>query len=296
MGGKTVTDSDRKDIRLLWSQNVRLSRIKKLTGFSESTIMKLGRGVERPPCECGRVAGHKGHCRERNAGILDAMKEARAFWEGVPDDIVLRRYKLGDDLDDIASEIESVTGRRVTNVAVQVRANKLNTTRPDDFRSDLRKRGVTGHRKGTKNRRPYVMKRVRSRNTKRKFVSELSLVAEECDAVFEYLMVLDRQDMDLCVHSETKLKYKDNTVHFKWLKEQARKRQRKSQNIIPDNFERAVIVQLYVPRPVVENTIPTARADPATKGKPYSMSSMSGPDPDRERRLRQMAEASKGRV
>ncbi len=279
MGSRSLTEGDRTDIRLLWSQNVRLSRIRKITGFSESTIMKLGRGVERPPCECGRAAGHRGHCRARNAAVLDAMKEARAFWEGAPDEVILRRYKLGDDLDVIADEIEGVTGRRVTKVAVQVRANRLNATRPTDFLSVLRKRGVTGRRKGTKNRRPYVRKGFRARNAKGRFENEIVAAMDECDAVFERFIILDQQEIERCVCYEKRLKH--NMIETQ---------------LASFATPRVTIAQLNERYRDAEKPLPTARADPATKGVPYRMVAMRGPDPSREARLRQMAEASKGRV
>ncbi len=51
----------------------------------------------------------------------------------------------------------------------------------------------------------------------------------------------------------------------------------------------------FVP-PDAPNVLPTARADPASKGVRFSMMAMAGPDPLAEARRRQVAEGARGRV
>ena len=60
--------------------------------------------------------------------------------------------------------------------------------------------------------------------------------------------------------------------------------------------ERIVARRLLNPLPVIERTVPTVAPSPETKGIPYHMAAMNGPDPLRMRKIAQMLEGARGKV
>lgn len=125
------------------------------TGINWATCRKYMMVIERPPCPCGRPAGHRGNCAHRKATmprVAAFLLTWRKLW--TPEmDSVLRQDWDSDILPSfIAGRINRDCRRNdMTGSKIQARAAYLKLRRPEYFNRVLRQRGISGRRLGRKN-------------------------------------------------------------------------------------------------------------------------------------------------
>ena len=302
-------------------------------GCSWKTVRRIADrlSADRGCCGCGRPSGHKGHCRVRL--VVMALRSGRKrrwaggrrpVWTDAADEVLRLGYPSGVAMVQLRAEVGAVLGRAMSAPAIWDRAGKLGLKRASMRQALLASGSRVGRPAGTKNSRPYV--RVGWRPTR-----PITLAAIEADLVFEYLIERDYVETELAFHRALRVKrsaarhiYNESRAaeRLKWAaiidrqaaaaEEADRKRRAAREAKAAQRAAKASTVERFV-HPAhlteklalatlnrlvspVENVLPTARADPATKGVPYRMAAFTVPDPMREVRLRQMAEAGRGRV
>ena len=220
---------------------------------------------------------------------------ARSVWPGdaKADSIVIRDYPKGVTLASIAAALFNECGIKVTSTAVQSRAQRLRISRPDDYMRSLRQAGTTGRKKGVANRRPYARCKEIARDAETGgYVGWIEVLACEFDVTFKDIVDADRERDDVAFG-----------VRMRLLRERKRlDREAAPPVAMPKIVDRPIHAvpsertrDTFVPQ-TAPNVLPTARADPAAKGRPFRMSVMSGPDPLAEARRRQALEGARGRV
>lgn len=276
-------------------------------GCCAATVSRLADGIERAPCGCGRSAGHKGHCSFRVVpGSTRFGRRAGEYvlWSAYADDILRRRYAAGDALGDIAAHVGPLSGRKVTGRMVRDRANKLKVGRPEGYFTARR----MGRPVGSKNKRPYIRRGWRP--TKPRIDAfELAVIANVSDLIFEWLVENDRDAEDAARQRQMRARDESewrllksaagislSTVRKPRHRAPAVRTEAPEYVLSPAAIEQVTMKASKRPSDMARDTIPTARRDPATKGVPFGMSSMKGPDPLRHLKLEQASKVSLGRV
>jgi len=227
-------------------------------------------------------------------------------------------YSSGTDLGYIVSELKHRHGIDVTEKAARHHAEKQGHFRPKNYAAILATRQHVGRTKGSKNKKPYV--RTKGRVT-HNYTDALRIASDESDEVFQWLIQKDMEqeqfniDMRIGIHKRyvkqrdvafgldraAQREAKAKLLADKAAQREAEAKSREEKERLPDAAKRLspfaddAVFGRFVP-PSVPNVVPTARRDPATKGAPYRMSVMSGPDPLKEAKLRQIMESARGRV
>lgn len=230
------------------------------------------------------------------------------LWSAYADDILRRRYAAGDALGDIAAHVGPLIGKEVTGRLVRDRANRLKVGRPEGYFTALSKTRRMGRPVGSKNKRPYIRRGWRPTRP-RIDAFDLAVIANVSDLIFEWLVENDRDAEDAA--RQRQMRARDES-EWRLLKSAAgislstvRKPRHRAPAVrteapecvsSPAAIEQVAMKGSKRPSDMARDTIPTARRDPATKGVPFGMSSMKGPDPLRHLKLEQASKASLGRV
>lgn len=254
------------------------------------------------------------------------MKASRESWTHAADGRLLEMYAKGESLGVIAAEMSSMLGEFVTTTAVASRAARVMARRPGDYRSYLRKNLIVGRKKGTKNKRPYVRRKDIPRDpVTGRYMGDMDMTIAECDAAVEWIVKTDIEASWVAACRRGRIHRTDAAIARADFAASTRERAEArvdERNAVASRAAAKVFAETVGPsavksnqhltiervldgsRPIdfrfvspdAPNVLPTARPDPATKGRPFGMSAMSGPDPMQALRLRQRIEASKGRV
>jgi hypothetical protein len=221
--GRCPLSADQIDrIRDCWRQNWSPQRVADEEGVSLSAVLRNCRGIERPPCGCGRPASHKGHCLARaatNPRVAAARAniiESREVWTDAVDEILRSTYPSGVEIDAISTAVSLLTGFYVSTVAIASRVARLDLHRPAWFMSRMATTGKVGWAHHPQSGRPpgkrpgpvllpgEAEQRLKDRRTHRAAqqrartarITANRLTAEACDRIFALMVVDDMLEIE----------------------------------------------------------------------------------------------------